>query len=53
MNMDFHVHGLLSKRKDFNKEFFMDVAERLGISCHNEMLGIKESGYFDCLSMYF
>lgn len=23
MNMDFHVHGLLSKRKDFNKEFFM------------------------------
>ena len=24
MNMDFHVHGLLSKRKDFNKEFFMN-----------------------------
>lgn len=24
MNMDFHVHGLLSKRKDFNKDFFMN-----------------------------
>ena len=24
MNMDFHVHGLLSKRKDFNEEFFMN-----------------------------
>ena len=24
MNIDFHVHGLLSKRKDFNKEFFMN-----------------------------
>lgn len=23
MNIDFHVHGLLSKRKDFNQEFFM------------------------------
>ena len=24
MNVDFHVHGLLSKRKDFNKDFFMN-----------------------------
>lgn len=24
MNMDFHVHGLLSKIKDFNKEFFIN-----------------------------
>lgn len=24
MNIDFHVHGLLSKRKDFNQEFFMN-----------------------------
>lgn len=37
----------------FNKEFFMVVAERLGISCHNEMLGIKDSCYFDCLATYF
>lgn len=24
MNIDFHVHGLLSKRKDFNENFFMN-----------------------------
>ena len=23
MNIDFHVHGLLSKRKDFNEKFFL------------------------------
>lgn len=37
----------------FNKDYFMSVAERLGISCHNEMLGIKDSCYFDCLAIYF
>lgn len=37
----------------FNKDYFMSVAERLGISCHNEMLGIKDSCYFDCLATYF
>ena len=24
MNIDFHVHGLLSKRKDFNENFFLN-----------------------------
>ena len=24
MNIDFHVHGLLSKRKDFNEKFFLN-----------------------------
>ncbi len=33
MNIDFHVHGLLSKRKDFNKYFFL-----------NEVLFAKDSG---------
>lgn len=37
----------------FNRDYFMSVAERLGISCHNEMLGIKDSCYFDCLAIYF
>ena len=25
MNIDFHVNGLLSKRKDFNKKYFWNV----------------------------
>ena len=24
MNIDFHVHGLLSKRKDFYEKFFLN-----------------------------
>ena len=34
MNIDFHVHGLLSKRKDFNERFFLNeikYAKRNGI----------------------
>lgn len=27
MNIDFHVHGLLSKRKDFNERFFIEEIE--------------------------
>ncbi len=33
MNIDFHVHGLLSKRKEFNKYFFL-----------NEIIFAKDSG---------
>lgn len=53
LNLEDKIDSVSRYSTIFNKEFFMDVAERLGISCHNEMLGIKESGYFDCLSMYF
>jgi predicted metal-dependent phosphoesterase TrpH len=32
MNIDFHVHGLLSKRKDFNERFFIEEIEYARLS---------------------
>ncbi len=53
LNLESKIDSVSRYSSIFNKEYFMDVAERLGISCHSEMLGIKDSCYFDCLAMYF
>ena len=52
MNVDFHVHGLLSKRKDFNEEFFMN---EIHFSKSNGLNGIVLCEHFnakDFLTIY-
>ena len=44
MNMDFHVHGLLSKIKDFNKEFFIN---EIYFAKSNGLNGIILSEHFN------
>lgn len=44
MNVDFHVHGLLSKRKDFNKDFFMN---EIHFSKNNGLEAIVLSEHFN------
>lgn len=47
MNIDFHVHGLLSKRKDFNERFFNEEIE---YAKQNELNGIIMCEHFNAIN---
>lgn len=49
MNIDFHVHGLLSKRKDFNEEFFMN---EIRFAKENMIDGIVLCEHFNAKDFY-
>lgn len=46
MNIDFHVHGLLSKRKDFNEKFFLN---EIKYAKDNNINGIVLCEHFNAL----
>ena len=47
MNIDFHVHGLLSKRKDFNEKFFLN---EIKYAKRNSIDGIILCEHFNAIS---
>ncbi|HAK41646.1 MAG TPA: histidinol-phosphatase [Clostridium sp.] len=47
MNIDFHVHGLLSKRKDFNERFFIEEIEYARVS---NLHGIVMCEHFNAIN---
>lgn len=47
MNIDFHVHGLLSKRKDFNERFFIEEIEYARLS---NLHGIVMCEHFNAIN---
>jgi len=47
MNIDFHVHGLLSKRKDFNERFFNEEIE---YAKQNKLNGIIMCEHFNAIN---
>lgn len=49
MNIDFHVHGLLSKRKDFNQEFFIN---EIRFAKENMIDGIVLCEHFNAKDFY-
>lgn len=49
MNIDFHVHGLLSKRKDFNEEFFLN---EINFAKENQIDAIVLSEHFNAKDFY-
>lgn len=52
MNIDFHVHGLLSKRKDFNREFFMNEIYFSKLNNLNAILLSEHFNAKDFLNIY-
>lgn len=49
MNIDFHVHGLISKRKDFNEEFFLS---EIDFAKENNIDAILLSEHFNAKDFY-
>ncbi|CDM69674.1 PHP domain protein [Clostridium bornimense] len=47
MNIDFHVHGLLSKKKDFNEKFFL---EEINSAKSNNIEGIILCEHFQAIA---
>lgn len=47
MNIDFHVHGLLSKRKDFNEKFFLN---EIRYANDNNINGIVLCEHFNAIN---